>query len=222
MMTPEMKQASVAVASGLLIVGIGICVVATAGICAGVGLATGAVAAAFVGATANVVAVHLQPGSKTAEDLYLAPVAGAAGGASAILAGPALAIAARGVSQTLSKLGSTSMTGGTVTGSSVVQVGAGSSKLATPAVQSAKLQNIVNNLYKGTTNTTRAGNGTTMDAVRSELATGLPTGGKMHTMKAEESLRGLENWLLKNPDALAPDRLVARSLADELMGVLGK
>jgi hypothetical protein len=82
------------------------------------------------------------------------------------------------------------------------------------------LQNIVNNLYKGTTNPNRVGNGTTMDAIRNEIATGAPTGGRMHITKGQESLRGLDNWLAKYPDAPYHDRLVAQSLADELRGVL--
>lgn len=92
--------------------------------------------------------------------------------------------------------------------------------LPTPVVESTKLQNIVNNLYKGTTNPNRVGIGTTMDAIRKEIATGAPIGGHMHITKGQESLRGLDNWLGKNSDAPYPDRLVARSLADELRGVL--
>lgn len=92
--------------------------------------------------------------------------------------------------------------------------------LPTPVVESTKLQNIVNNLYKGTTNPNRVGNGTTMDAIRNELSTGVPTGGRMHLTKGQESLRGLDNWLTKNPEAPYYDRLVAQSLVDELRGVL--
>jgi RHS repeat-associated protein len=92
--------------------------------------------------------------------------------------------------------------------------------LATPKVGSARLQNIVNNLYKGTGSPTRVGNGTTMDAVRSELATGQMTAGKMHSIKATESMNGLRNWLRKNPDADHHDRLVAQSLLDELSEVM--
>ena len=92
--------------------------------------------------------------------------------------------------------------------------------LQTPSVSSVKLQNIVDNLYKGTTNPTRVGNGTTMDAIRNELVTGAPTGGRMHLTKGQESLRGLDNWLAKNPNAPFGDRLVGQSLADELRGVL--
>ncbi len=92
--------------------------------------------------------------------------------------------------------------------------------LPTPQVGSTKLQNLVDNLYKGTTNPNRVGNGTTMDAIRNELATGVPTGGRMHSIKGQETLNGLNNWLRRNPDASYYDRLVGQSLADELSLVL--
>jgi hypothetical protein len=94
--------------------------------------------------------------------------------------------------------------------------------LPTPQVESTRLQNIVNNLYKGTTNPSRHGNGTTMDAVRFESSTGLPVFGRTHTTKAQESLNGLNSWLARNSGASPYDQLVARSLADELSGVLGQ
>ncbi|GAA5039764.1 hypothetical protein GCM10025738_30750 [Microbacterium fluvii] len=93
--------------------------------------------------------------------------------------------------------------------------------LSTPKVASGKLQNLVDNLYKGTANPNRVGSGTTMDAVRSELSTGVATGGKMHSTKAQESVNGLQNWLKKNPDASYSDRLVAQSLLDDLRDALG-
>ena len=93
--------------------------------------------------------------------------------------------------------------------------------LPTPQVSSAKLQNLVDNLYKGTTNPNRVGNGTTMGAIRNEIATGIPTGGRMHTVKGQETLNGLNKWLWRNGAADYYDRLVAQSLADELATVLG-
>lgn len=93
--------------------------------------------------------------------------------------------------------------------------------LPTPRVASQKLQNLIDNLYKGTTNPNRVGNGTTMDAIRNEIATGASTGGKMHTIKGQETLQGLNNWLQRNADAPYHDRLVAQSIADELAAVLG-
>jgi hypothetical protein len=93
-------------------------------------------------------------------------------------------------------------------------------RAANPGSGEHEVANIVNNLYEGTANPNRVGNGTTMDAIRNEIATGKSTGGRMHLTKGQESLRGLDNWLAKNPDAPYKDRLVAQSLADELRGVL--
>lgn len=93
--------------------------------------------------------------------------------------------------------------------------------LKTPSVSNPKLQNIVNDLYKGTTNPGRVGTGTTADAVRFELRTGEQVFGKSHVQKANDSLRGLENWLKSNPNAPYQERLVARSLADDLFDALG-
>jgi hypothetical protein len=79
----------------------------------------------------------------------------------------------------------------------------------------------VENLYSGTDNPTRVGTGTTSDAVRYELATGLPTGGKFHSIKAQETINGLQRWLRNQPGASYPDRLVAQSLLDDLLSALG-
>jgi hypothetical protein len=93
--------------------------------------------------------------------------------------------------------------------------------LPKPPVSDRKLKNIVEDLYKGTTNPLRVGNGTTMDAVRNELATGDPTHGKFHSTKALESVNRLRNFLKRSPNASFHDRLVAQSLLDELLSVLG-
>ena len=90
--------------------------------------------------------------------------------------------------------------------------------LATPIVQSAKLRNIVNNLYKETTNPLRIGDGTTMSAIRSELSSGQATNGVWHLTKGANEYRALTNWLARNPNGAYSDRLVAKSLADELEG----
>ena len=88
--------------------------------------------------------------------------------------------------------------------------------LTTPKVSSPRLQNIINNLYKGTMNPQRIGSGTTMDAIRNELEVGGPTNGTWHLVKGAESARGLTNWLARNPGAPFQDRLVAQSVLDEL------
>jgi hypothetical protein len=94
--------------------------------------------------------------------------------------------------------------------------------LPKPNVTDPKLRNLVDNLYKGTTNPNRIGTGTTADAVRAELATGQSTAGRFHIQKAEETVRGLQNWLQKHPDASYSDRLVAQSLLDDLLKALGR
>jgi hypothetical protein len=98
---------------------------------------------------------------------------------------------------------------------------AASGVLATPRVSSPKLQNIINDLYKGTRNPGRVGTGTTADAVRHELATGQAVGRKFHSTKAADYARGLENWLRSNPNAPYQDRLVAQSVLDDLRSALG-
>lgn len=98
---------------------------------------------------------------------------------------------------------------------------AAETELATPSVESGKLQNILDDLYKGTTNPGWVGTGTTADAIRYELETGEEVFGRSHIQKGEDYLRGLENWLKANPGAPYCDRLVARSLADDLLDALG-
>ena len=91
--------------------------------------------------------------------------------------------------------------------------------LPRPSVESPKLNNIVQNLYKGVDNAERTGNGTTMDAVRSELTTGRPVGGTFHSIKALESANGLRNLLLRGGLSARNSR-VANSLLDEIRGIL--
>lgn len=93
--------------------------------------------------------------------------------------------------------------------------------LPSPSVSDPKLKNFVADLYRGTTNPNRIGTGTTADAVRHELATGQRVGGKFHIQKARDTARGLQKWLRKNPNANRHDRLVARSLYDELGDAFG-
>lgn len=74
--------------------------------------------------------------------------------------------------------------------------------------------------YLTATNPNRVGTGTTADAIRLERLNGSPVGGRFHTQKGIESVRALENWLAKNPTASEYDRMVAKSLGDELKPVL--
>lgn len=75
-----------------------------------------------------------------------------------------------------------------------------------PVVGDPKLQNLMDNIYKGTTNPNRIGDGTLADAVRYENLTGGTVGGRTHTIKAQETIRGLHNWLDRTPHALQADR----------------
>ena len=64
-----------------------------------------------------------------------------------------------------------------------------------------------------------AGTGTTADAVRHELATGLPSGGTFHLQKAGQYSNALRSVLKQNLNY--HDRLVAHSLLDDLQHALG-
>lgn len=90
--------------------------------------------------------------------------------------------------------------------------------LPKPSASNAKLQNVVNDLYKGTVNPSRVGTGTTADAVRNELATGLPTGDTFHIQKALQYSNALKSVLKQNLSY--HDRLVAQSLLDDLQRAL--
>ena len=91
-----------------------------------------------------------------------------------------------------------------------------------PTVSNEKLNNIVNDLYKGQGGPNTIGNGTTMDAVRNEILTGKPTNGKFHTSKLNDYVNALEKRLragdLNNHDAEVAKRL----LEDAKNALLGK
>ncbi|MFA7271051.1 MAG: hemagglutinin repeat-containing protein, partial [Sterolibacterium sp.] len=94
--------------------------------------------------------------------------------------------------------------------------------LPTPTVSDPKLSNLVSDLYKGAKGPNPIGTGSTADAIRNELATGLPTHGTFHSQKGEQYIDALNNWLRKNPDASYQDRLVAESLKRDLQNALGR
>jgi hypothetical protein len=122
-----------------------------------------------------------------------------------------------------------------VTGGWVVK-GAGKAKLAgkvddvaelvakalpIPKVTDPKLGNLVNDLYKGAKVPNPIGAGSTADAVRNELATGLATNGKFHYQKAQEYINALSNWQKNTPNASQYDQMVAESLKRDLQSALG-
>ena len=91
---------------------------------------------------------------------------------------------------------------------------------AKPDVGDAKLQNYVNDLFKGVTHPSRTGDGTTMHAIRHELATGETVHNRRHIIKGQEILRGLEKWLLRSQEASPSDRAIAQRLAQEIREAL--
>lgn len=60
------------------------------------------------------------------------------------------------------------------------------------------------------------GNGTTMDAVRNELKTGMPTNGKFHLQKAKDYVNALDRILRRN-DVSDADKAIAKTLLEDLI-----
>lgn len=93
-------------------------------------------------------------------------------------------------------------------------LGAGS-PLRRPSASDPKLQNIINDMF-------RPGDslpGGTAGAVRNEILTGRPTGGKFHLNKARMYNRALEN-VLRNKNLSARDRATAEAMRDDLIDAL--
>jgi RHS repeat-associated protein len=100
-------------------------------------------------------------------------------------------------------------------------VGARVTSAVIPIVGDSKLGNLISDLYKGARGPNPIGTGSTADAIRNELKTGLPTAGKFHSEKGLQYVRGLDNWLKNNLSAAHYDRLVAKSVRDDLINALG-
>jgi len=92
--------------------------------------------------------------------------------------------------------------------------------IAEPTVTNQKLKNIVKELYKGTKSPNPIGTGSTADAIRNEIRTGLRTHGVWHSEKGRQFVRALEKWLKKQASASASDRTVARQLLADLQSAL--
>jgi len=94
----------------------------------------------------------------------------------------------------------------------------GQGRFPRPTIKDPALEkNYVNALYRPGA---KIGNGSTADAIRSELATKLKVGGRIHTQKGEDSIRALERWLARNPAADAGDRAAAQAIIDDLKNAL--
>lgn len=82
-------------------------------------------------------------------------------------------------------------------------------------VKTDDARGIVNELYREGAN---VGDGGTADAIREELATGKPVGGRSHIQKGRERLHQIERILQRNPDH--PDRALLERLRDDLRNAL--
>jgi RHS repeat-associated protein len=100
-------------------------------------------------------------------------------------------------------------------------IGGPSGGLPTPTVTNPKLANLVKDLFKGSRSSNPIGTGSTADAVRNELTTGLPTQGVFHSQKAQEYINAISNWQRRNPNASDYDRIVAESLKLDLQSAIG-
>src|SRR5690606_24868506 len=86
-----------------------------------------------------------------------------------------------------------------------------------PATKDPKLSEIMDKLYRRDAS---VGSGSTAAAVRSELATGLPTRGRWHSKKARDKIRELERWLRNNPEATPGDRAAAENVIQDMKNAL--
>ena len=84
-----------------------------------------------------------------------------------------------------------------------------------PLVINSKLQNIVNDIYKGQGGKGQIGNGTMMDAIRNELKTEKRTKGKFHSKKARLRVAGLEN-LINSGKLNDQDKNIAKVLIKDI------
>ncbi len=89
-----------------------------------------------------------------------------------------------------------------------------------PKVSDPKLNNIVNDLYKGVGAPNQIGSGSTADAIRSELSTGKPTYDTFHIEKGQQYIRALDKWIRNNPNSSENDKKTAEFLLNDLRNAL--
>ncbi|MCL2853734.1 MAG: hypothetical protein FWE20_12035 [Defluviitaleaceae bacterium] len=89
-----------------------------------------------------------------------------------------------------------------------------------PIVSNERLRNIINDLYKGRGGPNQIGNGSTMDAVRNEVMTGLPTNGRFHRQKLHDYLNALRRRI-RAGDLDDHDTKVAEALIRDILDAIG-
>jgi hypothetical protein len=87
----------------------------------------------------------------------------------------------------------------------------------------SKLRKLIDELYKGAKTDNPVGTGSTADAIRHEIATREPVGGKWHAQKGLDYINALGRWLRRSPQASASDRAVAQqTIADLDSALMGR
>ena len=83
------------------------------------------------------------------------------------------------------------------------------------AAQTEEARRIIKELYR---EGAEVGDGGTADAIREELASNEPVGGRSHVQKGKERLKQIEKLLRRNPDHA--DRALLEELRDDLKNAL--
>ena len=86
-----------------------------------------------------------------------------------------------------------------------------------PSVTDENLGALLNSLYRPGA---KVGSGSTAAAVRQELATGRSVGGKLHSQKAGDYIKGLQRWINGNPGASLGDRAAAENVLKDLQNAM--
>ena len=87
-----------------------------------------------------------------------------------------------------------------------------------PHVEDANLSRIMDDLYRPGA---KVGSGSTAAAVRHEIATGTPVGGRLHSQKAREAITRIQKWIKRNATARPGDRAAAENVLRDLQNALG-
>jgi filamentous hemagglutinin len=92
-----------------------------------------------------------------------------------------------------------------------------SRSLPKPTVSDPYLQRIVGEHWRPNA---AVASGSTADALRFERATGILLSKAGHTQKAQDTIRGLQDWLRRSPNAIASDQKAAQGIIDDLLDAL--
>jgi hypothetical protein len=89
-----------------------------------------------------------------------------------------------------------------------------------PIVTDPRLQNIVNDLYKGDRMPNVLGHGSTADAARIERMSGQQIFGRDHVSKSQQYMNAIRNWFRRTPGAGATDSAAANGMLNDMTNAL--